>query len=670
MIYSEQYIDIGTGSKSNILAYTAQHYKKVNTNILDIKKPQKLYTAFNIPSNENIVAYCKDSGISFFGLTISGMVFTDKALYSEFGEKRRILYTDLCKYLIIKDSDEEDGKYEANHSGLIFKTSDADLKIFNGTVISKNTAANELFELLTAIQNELCKKNPTAKTQMDLTIKEILNVYRYKMACGELSNHDRVAIRALQLKANYKKSAILLIAETKYRFFNKVNYYSYIKQLTDIDDEFKKELRLPKKLFYKDFIADLSNVKLNISESYLKTIQNNILDVENYKKTEEMHIVYSFASIRLGDFATAEKIMNLVEKQFGNGCTLLVENFKLIYGNLKMRAVYEALVKSNDIPNELSGFKDGLGLTPLHYAFILNKQNLSDFLDLREWDKEITHLKQKNVYQIYNYLMLALYKDRNNFIELIEEIDSEIKELKFQIETLKAQQREALEMRKDIQQCIRDARKKISELFDSNTGYCEISDLRETINDLENQSSKLLNVYYECEEKIPKYTDELRKKINNRRIQAKVDFKNILSSNSSFFKLLLEIYRNDNRQYLLKNFVYSDNSTVRIYDYNGYRFLTPDSIILDFPYTKVSVNEQGQIICDIQIENRQNAFSKPNKLFGSSWFSPEAHIDLSILTKEYRKLVKLYHPDICKEAYAHDLFVKINEEHEQIASKL
>ncbi len=212
MMYSEQYIDIGTGTKSNILAYTAQNFKKVNTNILDIKKPQKLYSTFNIPSNEKIVAYCKDSGISFFGLTISGIVFTDKALYSEFEEKRRILYTDLCKYLIIKDSDEEDGKYEANHSGLILKNRDAELRIFNGTIISKNTAANELFEILTAIQNELCQKNKTAKAEMDLTVKEILNAYRYKMVRGELSSHDSVAIRALQLKADYKKSAILLIA--------------------------------------------------------------------------------------------------------------------------------------------------------------------------------------------------------------------------------------------------------------------------------------------------------------------------------------------------------------------------------------------------------------------------------------------------------------------------
>ncbi len=412
-------------------------------------------------------------------------------------------------------------------------------------------------------------------------------------------------------------------------------------------------------------------MKLSISESYLKTIQNNILDVEDDKKTEEMHIVYSFASIRLGDFSTAEKIMCLVEKQFGSGHTLLVENFKLIYGNFKMRKVYKALIYNNDIPCELSGFKDGLGLTPLHYALILNKDNITDFLDLREWDKEIAHLKSKKVYQIYNYLTLALFKSRDDLNDITQEIDAEIKELKSQIEALKAQERETFEIRKDIKQCIRDAESRIRELSRSNTGYSEISDLRETICDLQNQDSKLWDVYYECKEKIPKYTDELYKKINNRQTQAEIDLKNILTNNSPFFKLLLEIYRNNNEQYLLKNFVYSDDSIpVRIYDYNGHRFLTPDNIVLDLPYSKVFVNEQGQIITDMQVENNQNTSSKPNKLFGSSWFSPEAHIDLSVLTAEYRKLVKQYHPDICKEDYAHDLFVEINEEHESILNKL
>ncbi len=48
--------------------------------------------------------------------------------------------------------------------------------------------------------------------------------------------------------------------------------------------------------------------------------------------------------------------------------------------------------------------------------------------------------------------------------------------------------------------------------------------------------------------------------------------------------------------------------------------------------------------------------------YGSSWFSPQAHSDENILNAEYRKLAKQYHPDLCKQNDAKEIFQEITNE--------
>ena len=56
--------------------------------------------------------------------------------------------------------------------------------------------------------------------------------------------------------------------------------------------------------------------------------------------------------------------------------------------------------------------------------------------------------------------------------------------------------------------------------------------------------------------------------------------------------------------------------------------------------------------------------------YGSSWFSPQAHSDENILNAEYRKLAKQYHPDLCKQNEAKEIFQEITNEKNNILNNI
>ena len=147
MIHSGQFIDIGTDSKSDVLATIADNCQKVSLAVWDIRKPKKIYDTYKIPNNEEIVAFCK-GGI--FGLTVSGIVFTDKAFYPEANSntQNRIPYTDLCNFIITRQYDETSGSYLSNHGGVFLRNQNEEIEIFGITIIARNIAAEEIFKIL------------------------------------------------------------------------------------------------------------------------------------------------------------------------------------------------------------------------------------------------------------------------------------------------------------------------------------------------------------------------------------------------------------------------------------------------------------------------------------------------------------------------------------------
>ena len=52
--------------------------------------------------------------------------------------------------------------------------------------------------------------------------------------------------------------------------------------------------------------------------------------------------------------------------------------------------------------------------------------------------------------------------------------------------------------------------------------------------------------------------------------------------------------------------------------------------------------------------------------YGKNWFSPQAHSDMKTLTKEYHRLAKQYHPDVCEHSRSQEIFQDILTERAEI----
>ena len=258
MIHSGQFIDIGADNKSDVLATIADNCQKVSLAVWDIRKPEKIYYTYKIPNNEEIVAFCK-GGI--FGLTVSGIVFTDKAFYPEANanEQNRIPYTDLCNFIITRQYDEMSGSYLSNHGGVYLRNQNKEIEIFGSTIIAHNIAAEEIFKILIATQKELCNKNKLASSKMKNMIDEIFSSYKNKLKHGEILSSDSLMLKGISTISQYSEKAILLLAENEYRSFDEDNYSSFLEHTP-----FKSSVDNLRKTFSQNFISDLSNFKNQI----------------------------------------------------------------------------------------------------------------------------------------------------------------------------------------------------------------------------------------------------------------------------------------------------------------------------------------------------------------------------------------------------------------------
>ena len=97
--------------------------------------------------------------------------------------------------------------------------------------------------------------------------------------------------------------------------------------------------------------------------------------------------------------------------------------------------------------------------------------------------------------------------------------------------------------------------------------------------------------------------------------------------------------------------------------------MLPDNFVLNLHFYKIEIRDDGTVFQMIE-NSKEKENSTTGKLYGSSWFSSEAKINQETLVSEYRKLVKLYHPDISQEEFASKYFVEITEEYELILSNL
>ena len=663
MIHSGQFIDIGADNKSDVLATIADNCQKVSLAVWDIRKPEKIYYTYKIPNNEEIVAFCK-GGI--FGLTVSGIVFTDKAFYPEANanEQNRIPYTDLCNFIITRQYDEMSGSYLSNHGGVYLRNQNKEIEIFGSTIIAHNIAAEEIFKILIAIQKELCNHNELAKSKIKNMIDEIFSSYKNKLKHGEILSSDSLMLKGISTISQYSEKAILLLAENEYRSFDEDNYSSFLEHTP-----FKSSVDNLRKTFSQNFISDLSNFKNQISENYLEKVCFNIEKKNIDILSEEETVIYILILMHLHRFGYAKQIIATAKEKFGNEKISRAENLLLLYGHKLMKKVYTAILNGEELETKYIDISDGLGLTPLHYQLILNNNKVDDIIALKKWSEDFLYLKSNELTKIYDYSLLATIKHYSKLDNIIEYTDLKIAKLSENLIRLREEESSAAAAIESINKCLYDARRQMSRLKE-NGDFSAISNLKNSIEELDNSKTKAEKMWMECMQMISKLNDEIIAEIENKKYKTLNNLNILTTADSPLINLLLKLYENIDVKNNLKNILFNENQCCfNIYNYDGHSFLLPDNFVLNLPFYKIEIRDDGTVFQMIE-NSKEKENSSTGKPYGNSWFSSAAKSNQETLVSEYRKLVKLYHPDVCQEEFASKYFIEITEEYELILSNL
>lgn len=172
---------------------SCQGYSKIIVGKDSIKKIDKVYSAYNIPSNEEILAYIKSS-VFLMGLTMNGAIITDQAYYfhpchDTWANTNRFSFSEICRYFI-SQADEK--------SVITLTDAYGEYTIWGSTLLAKNVTGSELVRFIETFQAQLLRNYDWAVQQRMASCQEILRSLRDAMRIGTLSEHHLDMLHSIQ----------------------------------------------------------------------------------------------------------------------------------------------------------------------------------------------------------------------------------------------------------------------------------------------------------------------------------------------------------------------------------------------------------------------------------------------------------------------------------------
>lgn len=687
----------------NIILSTIKGFKKIKSDIesLSERKKGKFYKNYKINLNEKIIAYCK---VSPLGMSFWGCIFTDKAFYCNFAEKLyinyqsvtkalraseneheliRIEYTELCNYIVCRKTDD-------NSAGAGLCDREVITNVI-GDGIFKNPLADEICVVFINILEKYINVDNIAKKQTDELFKNHYVLAAGEVSTGGLSKGREMVLRAFVKLNEYRKKAIVLLAENEYRKCNLSGYNDFLEEFKKyMTEDFKEELENMTVLFADRLIRELSDLSHEFSEKYLENAFNNLKRIDTSK---EMTVILVYICIRLNMHDFARERISVYEQAYGRDkYSEKMEISVCITGHKKMNEVIECLENGNRVPPKYYHLVDSLGFTPLHYAMIMGKTTEMVYMILSNiFLNSVPYILEENINKLFSYIVFGrlthtnYLSDMNNVMTFHKEYliptlpeltEPEImglfetnRELYEALDELRAGYDDGL---KEVRKATRRSNAEfVMELFSGR------NPLRDEFLDKQEEKYRKYHEYArEYEDDYQKSLDEILTEIY--KIAEEIDYKlkelhenvrNIMSelkkSDDSLTRFLLNTLASNKEKFVDIHKEIESSDKCRLYNYNGFLIIFPDSAEFEFnaPYRLINI-KTGTSIDDEGVQEDLN------KKYGNSWFSDEAHLDKDALKTEYRILAKKYHPDIAKESNTKLVFIEIHNEYEEILKRL
>ena len=639
---------------------------KVYFDLFKIKKPEAVYKTYRINGGESIIAFSK-STLSLISITVDGIIFTNRALYLHPNSAKdmpsnRFAYADLCNYLITQEND---------RGSIHLQNKNADYRIYDGTLVFKNTAGKEIQLILETIQEKLLEASHLAQEQYNEQAQWVLSLGRNEIDHGLLSARARSLLDVLSRKSNSGKDAIYLIAESIFRQCNRKKYEKYLDSVESIlsfTDLY--ELQQPPTRFMETLLSQLADLDHSFSNDYLNKTYLNISG-DDLKSTSELfniapidepylHIL-AYCQIRTNSIPRAQDTIARIRKKFGNSHANPIEYFFAIYRNRQMLSAYNALCSGKEIDKAWYSMSDCYGLTLLHYALILkNDTAVEHILTIRNSYKLPPPPDDIDISLMYDYTLLACGTQSKLKEQVFLLFDPDMIRLEKEIATQKLKVAHYDLKLSGISSMQSQCKSRITYL-EQNDPYSP---------DLENLYSKkgeLIEEYRTCiqskldaekeldnkeKQRGSTYHDAIKYALNN--------LDKLRNSQEPLAKFLFRLYFEPDFLYSILSGTQTKKET-KLYKYADLYFVAPDfaeidpSLALDLDYSE---NNESNLKLD-----GHTPITPP---YGTSWFSANAHSDVTMLKAEYKALAKKYHPDVCQHPDSNSAMQQIIAEYEQL----
>lgn len=640
--------------------YVKDYYQKISFDLSKIKNLSKIYKAYNIDTEEKIIAYIKSS-IFLVPLTMDGVIITDNGIYFqssifETGQKNKLPFEELCKYVFSKEDE------KASLDIVDFK---AVKVLWNGSIIGKNTIGDELFSFLTDMQERLIVEYSWALKQRNELADVAVEIGKEEIKTCSLSKELKIILGSFVYDKRYNERVVPVIAERVYRKRGLNDFEEYISALSDdVSASTIQKLQNNSDTMISNFTADLSDLSLSFDDTYLTSVLNR---PNNYAKDGDdvtSARLAAYVSARLGNSEEFKKAQRIILNNMGMKEAFSLEYFKCRALNMLMRQIFDSI--SNDsLPSNANQFllEDCLGFNALHYSIILGKKTVIDSLLNSNQYISVTTADTPDK-AILNYAVLSEicgYDDTYGICyQTSDYVKAQQKVFKSLNKRLKARQIQVSIQHKSesmyhqaMSQASRERNREKYEEYKEKYYYAKqlIKDTEAIINDIQTEIAEFENELY----------DFVRSEVE----KAKEMAASLINSNDEYIKLLIKFIKYSDKILLMLN-----SSSNKMYVYYKNAFILPDDETVNLPYINIPCDSVPDEFMSFWLDEIPEADVQNDvsieKPYGDSWFSLNAHTDEKLLKEEYRNLAKKYHPDVAKTKESKTVFQEINNERADI----
>ena len=625
-----------------------EKYKSKSTKIdFNVKKLNisEISNIYKIKGDEAVIAYLKGP-IPFTSISFDGIILSSEAFYVhpsriDKDECNRYPYNELCNSFII---------FSGGTSALRLIGTSSYKTLIGITLIGNNTRGKELYDILISLQEVSYNNDVSFKIQFDKFRNSFVEKCKAKIRVDNLDEQEIQALIQLHKLSNWEKTSATILIQNALRICDKKLFDEMILTCSceEISEMFVKST-------YEGLIHDFENPYHKFEKQFLEKIEINVEKQENKELLGHyLYKVQAYVFLKLEKYEKLEEVYQEIINQ-KNACIefrefILCKNILL---NKKMQNVLDA-IKNEKIPSEdLFNLKDSLNFTLLHYAiFLENNTIIKQILEkikpqhigiCNTGNMEFDALHKPDVLAAYlgvddaDYIFIKTSFEAINFTNTIESLKKN-----FQL------QQKRLSINEKIVSSFQDEIRKQEKLHHSSN----VMHIRQRLSNVLEKRKQILLKMNQIRIRMESIQQELVDLIQKTQIQRSEIINAIRKSQDSLVINVLHMI-----------------SKIDLYE----KFLTSSTDVFKlvaFGKTILCVPKTWNIVFERYDEDEIYKTEYPQKLYGDSWFSEEAHRDLRTLKSEYRSLAKKYHPDHYKEPRAKEIFQEILEERMKILENI